>query len=123
MGASIVGDATDSLSVSQEYWMFPIPAKCFVTGGAITASVPSGAGHTIQVGTEESASYFGTYTVSSGAALQTRLAIYGPVTVSTSDDHLPYQRPVLVTVTAISTTTTSVSVYLLLEYVMPGNLP
>lgn len=127
MQATVVGDATDSASVSTEYWLFPIPPKCFVTGGAITASCPaaeSGAGGVVvKLGTQENDSAFGSYTITSTAATQTRLAIYAPVTVSASDDKLPYFQPVIAAVSAVSTSTTSVSIFVVLEYVMPGNLP
>lgn len=124
MQASIAETAT--MSASDELWLFPIPANCFVTGGAIKGSVPSGVSGqaVIKLGTKESDNAFGTYTVSGGAVLNTRLAIYSPATVSSSDDLLPYQRAVIATInSAPSSASTSLSLYVLLEYVMPGNLP
>lgn len=124
MQASIA--STFSQSASEEYWMFPIPAKCFVVGGAITGSQPSGAtGQAIiQLGTNENRTAFGTYTISGGARTATRLAIFAPVTVSTSDDLVPYYQPVVASVLSTgATATTSLSIFVFLEYVMPGNLP
>lgn len=124
MQASIA--STLSQSASEEYWMFPIPAKCFVVGGAITGSQPSGASGQaiVQLGTQENRTYFGTYTISGGARTQTRLAIYAPITVSTSDDVVPYYQPVIASILSTgATATTSLSIYVFLEYTMPGNLP
>jgi hypothetical protein len=116
--------ATISASASDEVFMFPIPPKCMVTGGSIRGGVPSGTvGNLVfKVGTREDDDAFGTYTVSGTARTETRLAIYAPVTVSTSDDVNPYQRAVIVTTNSAATSTTSYSLYLLLEYVMPGNI-
>ena len=123
MQASIA--STVSASASTEYWMFPLPPKCYVTGGALTGSVPAGTSGNviIKIGTRETDNQFGTFTVSGTAVLQTRLNIYQPVTVSTSDDVAPYQRAVILTVNSVATSTNSVSLFLLLEYVLPGMLP
>lgn len=124
MQASIVETAT--MSASDELWLFPIPPQCFVTGGAIKGSVPGGVSGQaiIKLGTKESDNAFGTYTVSGGAVLSARLSIVAPVTVSSSDDLLPYQRAVIATInSAPSSASTSLSLYVLLEYTMPGNLP
>jgi hypothetical protein len=126
MAASIAQTVTNS--ASDELWLFPIPPRCLVTGGVIRGSLPSGVVATSQVtvklGTKEDDDYFGTYTVSGTAGLpMTRLAIAAPVTVSMSDDYVPYQAPVTATVSGATTTaTTSLSLYVLLEYVMPGNI-
>ena len=123
MANSIVETATQS--ASDELWLFAIPPNCFVTGGVIKGSQQSGVSGqcVIKLGTKESDSAFGTYTVSGGAVLQSRLNIYAPVTVSSSDDLLPYQRAVIATInSAPSSATTSLSLYVLLEYVMPGNV-
>lgn len=111
-------------SASDELWMVPIPPNCFVTGGAIKGSQPSGASGQaiIKLGTKELDNAFGTYTVSGGAVLQTRLNIYSPVTVSTSDDISPKQRAVIATITSGPSATTSLSLYVLIEYVLPGNI-
>lgn len=114
-----------SLSASDELWMVPIPPSCFVVGGSIKASQPSGTtGQTIiKLGTKESDSMFGTYTVSGTTALLTNLAIFSPVTVSTSDDVSPHQRAVIATINATPTTqTTSLSLYVQIVYTMPGNV-
>lgn len=124
MQASIAETAT--MSASDELWLFPIPANCFVVGGAIKGSVPSGVSGqaVVKLGTEESDNAFGTYTISGGAVLSARLSIVAPVTVSSSDDLLPYQRAVIATVnSAPGSASTSLSLYVYLEYVMPGNLP
>lgn len=124
MGASTI--AVLSASASMEYWMFPLPPKCIVVGGAITASgigASENVGGVFKVGTAENDSAFGTYTVSGTAVLAQRLNIYAPITVSTSDDVVPYQRPVIITNLSITSSTNSFSFYLMLEYVMPGNLP
>jgi len=115
--------ATISASASDENFMFPIPPKCVAVGGALTGSVPSGTSGNLvfKVGTREDDDAFGTYTLSGTARLQTRLNIYAPVTVSTSDDVVPYQRAVIVTTNSAATSTTSYSLHLTLEYVMPGN--
>ena len=41
MSATIV--ATNTQSASDELWLFPIPARCLVTGGIIRGSQQSGA--------------------------------------------------------------------------------
>ncbi len=117
-----------SASASQQYYMFPIPNDCMVTGGAITGSVPSGTiGNTIlQVGwgagsAAANETAFGVYTLSSTAVLSTRLtSIIHPVTVSSSGNDA--QTAAIITVLSATTSTTSLSLYLLLEYVMPGVL-
>lgn len=118
----------NSMSASDESWMFPIPANCYVVGGAIKGSVPSGTSTQwiVKVGTNRGDDIFGTYTISSGASLAQRLNIFAPVTVTQSDDVLPYWTPVIITTisgAAGTSATSSGSLYLLLEYVMPGNLP
>jgi hypothetical protein len=112
-----------SISASDELWMVPIPPSCFVVGGSIKASQPAGTtGQTvIKLGTKESDNCFGTYTVSGTVQLAAKLSIFSPVTVSTSDDVSPHQRAVLATINASPTTqTTSLSLYVQIEYVMPG---
>jgi hypothetical protein len=114
---------TLSQSASEEGWLFAIPANCLVTGGALKGSQPASgvSGQTIlKLGTQELDNAFGTYTVSGAASISTRLSIYSPVTVSTSDDVVPYQRAVIATITSGPSVTVSLSLYVLLEYVMPG---
>jgi hypothetical protein len=125
-GTAVSGLTPNTLSASDELWLFPIPARCLVTGGMIRGSLPAAGvtGQTvIKLGTREDDDYFGTYTVSGGAALPpTRLSLAGIITVSASDDFLPYQQPVIATVNSAPTTATaSLSLYVVLEYVMPGN--
>ena len=113
---------TISSSASDNMYMFLIPPDCFVVGGAIKASVPSGtSGNTIlEIGTPASNTAFATLTLSGTAVLATRLAIYSPVTVSSSGtDALT---PVVISVLSSASTTTSLSIYLLLEYVHIGNI-
>lgn len=114
---------TISSSASDNMYMFLIPQDCFVVGGGIKASVPSGTiGNTIlQIGTPANETLFGTYTLSGTAVLSTKFStLISPVTVSSSGtDALT---PVVIAVLSSTTTTTSLSIYLLLEYVMPGNI-
>lgn len=116
--------ATLSGSASDELWLFPIPPNCFVLSGSIKGSVPSGTiGNTIvKLGTRESDNAFGTYTVSGTAVLATSLAIYSAVTVSTSGDVSPYQRAVIATINSQTTSTISLSLFVRLDYKMPGNV-
>lgn len=120
-------DAVLSASASMEYWMFPVPPKCFVTGGVFSASTPGASdnvGAVFKIGTAENDAAFGTFTVSGTAVLSAaRLSIYAPITISTSDDVVPYQRPIIITAISTTSSTNSYSFYLMLEYVMPGNLP
>lgn len=113
-----------SSSASDEMFMFALPPKCFVISGGIKMSVPSGtSGNVIvKLGTRESDSAFGTVTVSGTAVTSSKLTFVSAVTVSTSDDVQPYQRAVIATVNSSATATTSLSIYLTLDYIMPGNL-
>ena len=124
MQASNTG-ATVTMSASVEYWMFPLPPVCYITGGAIKGSVPSGTiGNTIvQIGTQQDGTLIATLTVSGTAVLSTRFTIISPITVSSSDDLSPYQQPVIIKAVSQTSDTASVSFYLLLEYVVPGMLP
>lgn len=110
-----------SASASDNMYMFQIPPDCLVVGGGIKASVPSGTSGNIilEVGTPASNTAFGTFTVSGTAVLATKFtSLISPVTVSSSGtDALT---PVVISVLSAATSTTSLSVYLILEYVMPG---
>lgn len=123
MEGQIIPAAPWSASASDEVFMFAIPPKCLVVGGSIKSSVPSGTSGNVvfKIGTREKDDAFGTYTVSGTAVLASKLNIYSPITVSTSDDVQPYQRAVIATVVSGASATTSVSLYLQLEYVLPGN--
>lgn len=112
---------TISASASDNMYMFPIPPDCFVVGGGIKASVPTGTTGNIilEVGTPANNTAFGTFTLSGTAVLATKFTnLISPVTVSSSGtDALT---PVVISVLSSATSTTSLSVYLLLEYVLPG---
>lgn len=122
MEASII--TTISASASDEMWMFPLPPKCLVVAGGISMSVPSGVSGNIvvKIGSKESDNKFGTVTVSGTAVTSSKLTFVPAQTVSTSDDVQPFQRAVICTVNSAATSTTSLSIYLTLEYVMPGNI-
>lgn len=110
-----------SSSASDNLFMFPIPPECFVVGGGIKASVPAGTtGNTVlQVGTPANPTAFGTFTLSGTAVLSTKFTnMISPVTVSSSGTDAP--TPVVISVNSSATSTTSLSIYLGLEYVMPG---
>lgn len=112
---------TISASASDNLYMFPIPPDCFVTGGGIKASVPSGTSGNIvlQIGTPASPTAFATYTLSGTAVLATKFnSLISPVTVSSSGTDA--FTPVVISVNSAATSTTSLSIYLLLEYVVPG---
>lgn len=112
---------TISASASDNLYFFQIPPDCFVVGGGIKASVPSGTTGNIilEIGTPAQNTAFGTYTLSGTAVLSTKFStMISPVTVSSSGtDALT---PVVISVLSAASTTTSLSIYLLLEYVMPG---
>lgn len=110
-----------SSSASDNLYMFPIPPDCFVVGGGIKGSVPAGTtGNTVlQVGTPANPTAFGTFTLSGTAVLATKFTgMISPVTVSSSGTDGP--TPVVISVNSSASSTTSLSVYLQLEYVMPG---
>lgn len=119
MHANII--TTISASASDNMYMFPIPPDCFVVGGGIKASVPAGTigNIVLQVGTPASPTAFGTFTLSGTAVLATKFtSLIAPVTVSSSGtDALT---PVVISVNSAATSTTSLSIYLILEYVVPG---
>jgi hypothetical protein len=119
MHANII--TTISASASDNMYMFQIPPDCFVVGGGIKASVPTGTSGNIilEIGTPANNTAFGTYTLSGTAVLATKFAtMISPVTVSSSGtDALT---PVVISVLSAATSTTSLSIYLLLEYVLPG---
>lgn len=112
---------TISASASDNLYMFPIPQDCFVVGGGIKASVPTGTTGNIilEIGTPASNTAFGTFTLSGTAVLSTKFtSLISPVTVSSSGtDALT---PVVISVLSAATSTTSLSIYLLIEYVLPG---
>lgn len=121
MHANII--TTISASASDNMYMFQIPPDCFVVGGGIKASVPAGTiGNVIlEIGTPASNTAFGTYTLSGTAVLSTKFStLISPVTVSSSGTDA--MTPVVISVLSATTSTTSVSIYLVLEYVLPGNI-
>jgi hypothetical protein len=120
MHANIV--ATNTVSVSDNYYFFQLPPECLITGGAIKGSLPSGTSGqaVLKIGTLANDTLIATMTLSGGAVLATRLPIYSPITQSSSGtDGLV---PIVVAVNAAPSATTSLSLYLLLEYTMPGNI-
>lgn len=118
MHANVI--TTISSSASDNLTFFQIPNECFVVAGSIKASVPSGTiGNTIlQIGIPSNETLFGTITLSGTAVLATNLPIYSPITVSSSGTDTPL--PVVIAVLSSDTSTKSLSVYLQLQYVMPG---
>lgn len=119
MHANII--TTISASASDNMYMFQIPPDCLAVNGGIKASVPAGTSGNIilEVGTPANNTAFGTFTLSGTAVLSTKFSsMISPVTVSSSGtDALT---PVVISVLSAATSTTSLSIYLLLEYVMPG---
>lgn len=118
---------TISASASDEMYMFPIPNDCMVVGGKISASAPSGLTTNVilqvgfsQGGAAQNETAFGTYTVSGSAALALTAFNFRPVTVSSSG--IDTQTSCTIAVLSAGTSTTSISIYLLLEYTMPGNI-
>lgn len=110
-----------SASASDNMYMFPIPPECFVTGGGIKASVPTGTTGNIvlQVGTPANPTQFATYTLSGTAVLSTNFTnLISPITVSSSGTDSP--TPVVISVNSAASSTTSLSIYLRLDYRMPG---
>ena len=124
MEATCIMAAPLSSSASDEMFMFALPPKCLVVSGGIKMSVPSGTSGNVVVklGTRESDNMFGTVTVSGTAVTSSKLTFVSAQTVSTSDDVQPFQRAVIATVNSSATSTTSLSIYLSLDYVMPGNI-
>lgn len=118
MHANIV--TTISASASDNMYMFPIPPECFVVAGAIKASVPSGTTGNIilQIGIPNNETLFATYTLSGTAVLAQTFNVYAPITVSSSGTDAP--TPVVIAVLSAASTTTSLSIYLRLNYVLPG---
>lgn len=110
-----------SASASDNLYFFQIPPDCFVVGGGIKASVPAGTTGNIvlKIGTPAVDNAFGTFTLSGTAVLATKFTnMIAPVTISSSGtDALT---PVVIAVNSAATSTMSLSIYLLLEYVMPG---
>ena len=112
---------TISASASDNLIMFNIPNDCLVVGGGIKGSVPSGTSGNIilQIGIGGNETLFGVYTLSGTAVLSTKFTtMISPVTVSSSGTDAP--QPVQIAVLSAATSTTSLSIYLLIEYVMPG---
>lgn len=111
---------TISASASDNMYMFPIPSDCMVVGGKISASAPSGLTTNVilEIGILSNNTLFGTYTVSGSAALALTAFNFAPKTVSSSGTDAP--QAVIISALSAGTSTTSISIYLQLEYVMPG---
>ena len=113
---------TISASASDNMYMFTIPGDCMVVGGKISASAPAGLTTNVilEVGILSNNTLFGTYTVSGSAATAITALNFPPKTVSSSGTDAP--QAVIISCLSAGTSTTSISIYLLLEYVMPGNI-
>ena len=114
---------TISASASDNMYMFLIPPECLVIDGRMKAAVPSGTtGNVIlEVGTPANNTAFGTFTLSGTAVLSTQFPnLISAVTVSSSGTDA--MTPVVISVLSAATSTTSVSIYLQLRYVLPGIL-
>ena len=111
---------TISASASDNMYMFPIPADCMVVGGKISASAPSGLTTNVilEIGILSNNTLFGTYTVSGSAALAITAFNFAPKTVSSSGTDAT--QAVIISCLSAGTSTTSISIYLQLNYVMPG---
>lgn len=113
---------TISASASDNMYMFLIPPDCFVRAGGLKAAVPAGTTGNIvlQIGTPNSPTAFGTFTLSGTAVIATTSFpnLIAPVTVSSSGSDA--FTPVIISVNSAATSTTSLSIYLRLDYSMPG---
>lgn len=113
--------STISASASDNLYMFLIPQDCFVVDGRMKAAVPTGTTGNIilEVGTVANNTAFGTFTLSGTAVLSTQFPnMISAVTVSSSGTDA--FTPVVISVLSAATSTTSVSIYLQLRYVVPG---
>ena len=123
---------TTSTSLSESFQLFQLPDPCFVIRGTIKGSVKAagaapGAQCSFKLGTSKGDATFGTYTISGTAVLASVLNFYGPITLSSSGGAFsasnPQFYPVVATVaSALGTSTISTSLYVMMEYVMPGNI-
>lgn len=129
--ATSAGVQGGSLSTSEAYSLFQLPDPCIVVRGHISGSLPA-SGVTGQVvlklGTSKGDQTFGLFTVSGGGTLP-KTPIYGPFTLSSSGGAFSASNPQFwpVTVTVFNglisaSSTTSLSLYVLLESVQPGNI-
>lgn len=120
MDGTYISAAT--LSASLAGYMFKVPADCTVIRATYSGSLPSGVSGqcVIKLGTETVDNAFGTFTVSGGAATP-KTVLYGPFTLSGSSS-LGYHSVVATLNSVPSSATTSLSLYVMLEYVMPGNI-
>lgn len=117
--------STGSQSASEAYYFFKLPPNCMVVDAIVTGSQPSGvsAQCIVQLGSNELSqkTLIGTFTISGGAALATRVAIWQPITVS--DGGSLHAIPISAIVSSAGTSaTTSLSLYVQLRYVMFGNV-
>ncbi len=114
---------TISASASDNLYMFTIPPDCLVVDARIKGAVPAGTTGNIvlQVGTPAVPTAFGTFTLSGTAVLSTSFpSLIAPVTVSSSGTDA--FTPVVISVNSAASSTSSVSLYLQLRYVVPGVL-
>jgi len=121
MHAGIV--STGSQSVSEAYYFFTIPPNVMIVDATFTASNGNTSTQAIvKLGTElQKTLISAAITISNGAATQTKLNIYQPLTVS--DSGSLHSIPILAIVTTAPTTqTTSLSMYLQLRYVTFGKI-
>lgn len=121
MHAGIV--STNSQSVSEAYYFFQLPPNCMIIDATFTASNGNTSTQSIvKIGSElQKTLISAAITISAGAATQTKLNIYQPITVS--DSGSLHSIPILAIVTTAPTTqTTSLSMYLQLRYVMFGKI-
>ena len=112
---------TKTVTTSSVYYMFHLPPDCTVIRGHIKGSFPASgvSGQAIlKLGTDTLDSKFATFTISGGAA-NPGFQFYGPFTCTSSGTN--GATPVLINVTSSATATTSLSIYVLIEYVLPGN--
>lgn len=121
--------STLSCSTSENYTLCQLPDPTLVVRGVISGSLPA-SGVTGQIvlklGTSKGDSTFGTFTISGGAALA-KTMFHGPFTLSSSGGAAsatnPQFWPVVATVNSgLTSATTSLSLYVLFEYVNVGNL-
>lgn len=120
--------STLSQSASEVYQFFQLPDPCYVIRGVIKGSQPGGvSGQAIlKLGKSKGDATFGTYTISGGAVLAANLTFFGPQTLSSSGGAQsatnPQFWPVVATIQSGASATTSLSMYVMLEYVLPGNI-
>lgn len=120
------GAGSGSTTVSQTYQFFQLPSACFVIRGVFSGSQKSGVSGntTLNLGTAKGSSAFGTYTLTGSTRQTVTLNITNPVTLSASGGAFsathPQFYPVIATIETNATTTRSLSLYVMAEYMLPG---